>query len=290
MRPGENGIGSCGMKVIKLFFIVQILLALSGCERGEEDGQSDASQVAAKVNSREITVHKLNHVLKSARLDPGSSVQEISNKVLDKLINEEIILQKAEKLNLERNPDVLLAIEMAKERVLIEEFLTKVIPQPSIKPSEVKQYFDDHPKLFSDRKIFTYSKVLVNTKEDQAPVIKDLIDSADEIDELLTKIDDAGAKYQIVKEKKGSEELPKPLLEPMYKLTIGDIGFLTSKGSILILQIDTVEDAPLDFDAVKQTIENYLIVESRNNQIKQLVSELRDQAQVEYIGEFEPVE
>src|SRR5437016_4544370 len=114
----------------KKFTLRMILLGavfgLVAC--GSKDAEKPASQVAAKVNSGEISVHQLNYVL--TRTGAGASSPEtapkIRREILDKLVDQELAVEQAVEKKLDRSPDVIMAIESARREILARAYIEQI--------------------------------------------------------------------------------------------------------------------------------------------------------------------
>ena len=83
----------------KLRFSVVIALAIgtvlaTGC--GKSDEKKAATQVAAKVNGDEISVHQINNVLTRATGITADNAPQAKREILDKLIDQQLAVQQAE--------------------------------------------------------------------------------------------------------------------------------------------------------------------------------------------------
>ena len=87
-----------------------LVAGLAGC--GNKESAKPAGQIAAKVNSGEISVHQVNYILSRT---PAASKPEAGPKlrreVLDRLIDQELAVEQAVEKKLDRAPDVLMTIE-----------------------------------------------------------------------------------------------------------------------------------------------------------------------------------
>ncbi len=276
--------------------VVLATVFLAGC--GGEDGADDkknTSQVAAKVNGKEITVHQVNQALKGVRLPQGQmekvSQQDIANKVLDNLISQEVILQEAEKMKLDRDPVVLSAIEAAKQKVLVDAYMARVLSKDaSVEESKVRAYFDENDKLFSNRKVFTYTQVLIATPPEKQEELVEKVKELNDLEAFLNYLKENKQEYKIAYETKGSEKLSKPLLQPMYAIKPGDIGYLKLTDGLLVIKLNSVVDQPVAYEQAKPVIERFLFTQDRKETSAELVKNLREKAEVEYFGDFSKVE
>ena len=82
-----------------------VSLVLVGCEK-----KAGASPTAVMVNKEEITVQQINHVLQQQRGLKPEQVDAASKQILERLIDQELAVQKAGELKLDRDPRVLLQL------------------------------------------------------------------------------------------------------------------------------------------------------------------------------------
>jgi len=102
--------------------LVPLIFALAiaaGC--GKSDDKKAATQVAAKVNSDEITVHQINNVLARAPNVTPEVAQRAKREILDKLID-----QQSAEANTEKRKQLVWQIE----RRLAEEGARPIIYYP----------------------------------------------------------------------------------------------------------------------------------------------------------------
>ena len=59
---------------------------------------------------------------------------------------------------------------------------------------------------------------------------------------------------------------------------------------ILVLAVEEKEAMPIAFNEARAAIRNYLYTEKRKEDVEQLVTNLKNAAQIEYVGEFQPLD
>ena len=84
-----------------------LAIVLASCGGASKD--KPASQVAAKVNKEEISVHQINFVLQQQRGLKADQADAASRQVLERLIDQEIAIQKAQEKVEARNYDIRLS-------------------------------------------------------------------------------------------------------------------------------------------------------------------------------------
>jgi len=130
----------------KSIFALSVFLTVSSLSLHAEE----SSKVVAEVNGIKITEQQLDEALKA--VPPNmKSVPNLRSMVLENLIKEDLLYSQALKENLENDPEVRKAIEMAKKRILILYLLKKHVKPSDVKVSdaEVKAFYEKNKKIFS---------------------------------------------------------------------------------------------------------------------------------------------
>ncbi len=271
-------------EVTNKILILSIAVLLTAC--GGDETVENSSQVAAKVNNNEITVHQVNQILSKTPVNGAASTQDIANQILDKLIDQKVLEQKALALKLDRNPDVLSRLEAARQQILVEAYIERQVLTPTVEESAIRDYFNNNPKLFSERKIFNYSQVVVAANEADIPKLVEEVKKVSEITQFVKFVEDLNLQHKLDKGFSGTERLPKPLIEPLYALAVGDIGYLVMSDGFLVIELHNALSEPVEYAAAKPAINQFLRTEKRKESIQKLVSDFRKEATLEYVGEF----
>ena len=139
-----------------------------GCGK-KDDEKKPATQVAAKVDAEEITLHQVNSVLaRTPNLAPEVADRD-KREVLDRLIDQQLAKQQAIAKKLDRTPAVQQALEAAKTEILARAYLEQVsAAQPAPSGDEVRKYYAEHPELFAQRRIFNLEEISIPAKDDVA--------------------------------------------------------------------------------------------------------------------------
>src|SRR5688500_4503955 len=136
--------------VVSLAIVAAIV---GGCGKTEE--KKPATQVAARVNSTEITVSQVNAVLVRTPNVTPETADRIKREILDKLVDQEVAKQQAIEKQLDRQPETLRKLESARTDILVGAYFEQIAAkQPRPSPEEAKEYFSKHPELFSKRRIY----------------------------------------------------------------------------------------------------------------------------------------
>ena len=136
---------------------VAAALVLAGCAEKKDKA---ASQTAAKVNKDEITVHQINFVLQQQRNLRPEQIDAAGKQILERLIEQQLALQKADEQKLDRDPRVVQQMEVARREIVARAYLDKVgeaAPKPTAE--EIKKYYDEKPALFKERRIYSIQEI-----------------------------------------------------------------------------------------------------------------------------------
>ena len=271
---------------VYLSLIILAFLLMVGC--GSETNSTSKTQVAAKVNDEEITVHQLNQVLMSMGNRSNHLDQDkVMTSVLDNLINQSILVQEAKKAELDRDPVVMQTIEAAKRKVLTDAYLQRSATQPSVvSGNQISAYYSSNPGLFADRKLFRYQQLTLSSEGHDQALLVDKVKQIETMSEYTDWLSEQGVDYKVILNAKTSESVPAALLKPLAVLKKGDVGYLKMTDGLLVIElIDTVEQ-PVSLKFASQAIENHLMSQLQEKHLKQKIAALRSQTTIKYMGDF----
>lgn len=271
----------------KIALIVPVLmLAMAGCSKHSESSKG-GSQVVAKVNGNEITVHQLNFALsKMGKLDQAQ-LKTASEKVLQQLVDMELLKQKSVDQKLDRDPNVLQVLETTKQQVLAQAYMQRVAAKQAA-PSEqdIKNFYETHPELFSERNVYVLQEFAVKDGNEHASEIESGISSAKTAEELGKWLKDNNYEFNANASRKAAEQLPLELLKKLNTLKAGDTLIVRSPNALVLLFLAKVDRQPVELDKAKPVIQQYLVNAGQQTLIKNEVAALRKEAKVEFYGDF----
>lgn len=270
------------MKTIHYLLLSSSLL-LAGC--GQNEAKSTApTQVVAQVNGSEISVHQLNHILGQAKDIPAERISETQRKMLQTLIDQELLMAKAVEDKLDRNPDVLLALETARREVLSRAYLEKVansVEKPS--DQEISNYYDLNPNLFALRNIFEYRELLLPAQTADFAAIAEKLKTSKTLDEAAALLTGMAVKYSINKGSRAAEQTPPDLLTKLSYAKPGDILAVDNNLGLSMVEITQIQKAPIDLQTAKPIIANFLLNQRKNQAMGNAVGGLRKTAVITYL-------
>lgn len=149
----------CGVvEVMRIAFVASGLVTVFTLSSCSNDTPTGTSQVVARVNGAEITVHQLEHELSSRGQNSEGIVD--TDEVVEELINRQLFTQKAHEAKLDRTPEAVLALDRAHAQILSEMYLKAVVTH-SAQPNEVEvhDYYNQHPELFAERRVYQFRQI-----------------------------------------------------------------------------------------------------------------------------------
>lgn len=270
----------------QLVLLACLVVVMTACGKKQDDSHSD-SQVVAKVNDAEISVHQLNFQLARLGKVDEKKAKQVAPELLKRLVNQEILKQQAIKAELDRDPRVLQAIEASKTEILAQAYLERELAKankPTVK--EVDAFYEEHPGLFSERRLYKLQEIAVITDPSQAEKIANGIQGLSDINQIAQWLKANSYQFTANTNVRAAEQLPLNLLSQLYKRKDGEYVIVNSEKSINIVHIGGSESKPVSRDQATPMIEQYYLNQARSTLAKQLLETESKNAKVEYMGEF----
>lgn len=259
------------------------LLTIAGCNKKEHG----ASQTAAKVNKEEITVHQINYVLQQQRGLRPDQADQASRQILERLIDQELAVQKAEDMKLDRDPRVLQQLEAAKRDILARAYLER-LAEGANKPTaeELKKYFDDNPGLFKDRRVYDLHEMMVQATAEQMPQVREHLNAAKTVGEFEDYLKSQNIRYTDTAATRAAEQLPLNAIGAFAKMKEGDSLINATPTGEQVLFVSGVRTEPVDFEQAKPKIEAFLANDRKRKLVAEDLKNLRAGAKIEYVGKY----
>jgi EpsD family peptidyl-prolyl cis-trans isomerase len=280
------------MKLSQKKIILQILsaslaLALGGC--GSKDTEKPASQIAAKVNSGEISVHQINYILSRAGANAGTpeSAPKIRRQILDRLIDQELAVEQAIAKKLDRSPDILMAVENARREILARAYIEQVTAEMA-KPTvdEAKQYYVDHPQLFAERRIYNIQEIVVPLTAGVDAELREMLDAGKSMENIADWLKGKGIKFGGGSATRSAEQIPLELLPKIHPLKVGDGLIIKGPQSITVMRLAASQSVPIPEAAALPRIQQFLGNQRAAEAAKQELKGLKEKAKITYMSGF----
>ncbi|SHM00635.1 peptidyl-prolyl cis-trans isomerase, EpsD family [Nitrosospira sp. Nsp11] len=280
------------MKLSQKKIILQILsaslaLALGAC--GSKDTEKPASQIAAKVNSGEISVHQINYILSRAGANAGTpeTAPKIRRQILDRLIDQELAVEQAVAKKLDRSPDILMAVENARREILARAYIEQVTAEMA-KPTvdEAKQYYVDHPQLFAERRIYNIQEIVVPLNAGVDTELREMLDAGKSMENIADWLKGKGIKFGGGSATRSAEQIPLELLPKIHPLKVGDGLIIKGPQSITVMRLAASQSVPIPEAAALPRIQQFLGNQRAAEAATQELKGLKEKAKITYMSGF----
>jgi peptidyl-prolyl cis-trans isomerase C len=274
------------------------LLVLSGCSKsGDTAGSggaepaagssagSEAGQVVARVNGEEITIHQLNLALAAVQSD-RKDADKVRRQVLRGIVYRTALRQAATKEGLDRNPEVALQIDAAKDRILAAAYLrqqTDSTPPPTT--TDIEKFISDNPLEFGQRRVYQFSRLTLAADQYSDDLVP-LFDQKQTFDGFEKYLNQKHIPYAVTDVRLPSAEFPKDIRDQLTKFGVGDNIVVKGGGQIAVLKIKSWVDMPVDHDQATQIAKNTLHREALADRTKSLHDQVLHAAKVQFLGQF----
>ncbi len=257
---------------------------LAACGDKKEKG---ASQTAAKVNKDEITVHQINFVLQQQRGLKPEQADAASKQILERLIDQQLALQRAEDLKLDRDPRVVQMLEAARREVLNRAYVDKV-SEAAVKPTpeDIKKYYDDKPALFKERRIYSIQEIGIEAKPEQLPDLREKLAAAKNINDFVEYLKTAGYRFNGNQAVRAAEQLPLASLDAFAKMKDGQAAIVAAPNGAQVIVLAGSRSQPATEEQARPAIEQFLLNDRKRKLVEDDSKALRAAAKIQYVGKF----
>jgi len=275
--------------VARLATAAALSLLLAACGSGSET--KSATQVAAKINDGEVTVHQLNAVLsRTPNLQPDQ-MEKATELALSRLIDQELLVQRARDKKLDRDPRVLQAIQAAEREILARSYMEQYTASAD-KPTtaEMRAFYDENPALFAERRVYNLQELNITIAPEQLDGLRAAIGQAKTLAEVVEWLRSNNIVFKAGGGVRAAEQLPLESLPRFAQMKDGQIGMVPTAGGVLAIYLAGSRAAPMDFDKATPLIERFIVNRKRSDMAKAEMKRLRDTAEITYMGNFKAPE
>ncbi len=270
------------MRYTRLVLLALLSMAsLTAC--GDKTGDS---QVIAKVNGDEITVHQINYVMSRLGNVPTGKEDEARKQVLKDLVDQQLLVELAVDKKLNRNPNVLQAVETAKRQILAQaslEQMAQQLTEPTA--TEIHDYYVKSPELFANRRVYKFGEVSMASST-QIETVKQMLAGIRSLEEFAEKLRKENIPFKTAVTVKAAEDLPTVLLPRFSKMTKGEVAIIPTGDNLSVLQLQDFKEQPLTEEQAKGLIARFLMEQKRKTLLEAEMKKLRDSAKTQYFGVY----
>ncbi len=248
------------------------------------------SKILATVGNIQITTSDLQAKLDSLPAQYASfySSEEGKKKLLEQLVQEKLFYLSGKAKNIEKDAEVVTALEKMREDVIMNYYLKKEMEKVTVSDKEIKDYYEKNKDKYMAEASIRASHILVKEQADAQAILKEL-QAGKSFEEL------AKEKSSCPSAKNGGDlgyftrgQMVKPFEDTAFALKAGEVTptpVQTQFGWHIIKVTDKKEAQQKDFSEIKGDIRSQLLYEKQKQKINDLSAAARQKYSVVISGE-----
>lgn len=273
----------------KMIVLVWVGAMLAGCGEGKqaETDEKNPSQVAARVNGKELTVHQVNYALQRIPNLDKAQTKPVSLRVVRNLVDQEVLVQKALSDKLDRDPMVVQALDAARRQILAEAYMGRKLGTPT-EPSatEVSNFYEAHPELFAKRKVYRLQEISIKAPKEKHQLIRDKLAQSQSLKDFAAWLKAENLPAKAAQGVKPAEQLPQSILPKLSEMPDGQAMVVNAPDGLLVVILAGTQPQPVTLEQATPVITRLLQTQARQKTAKAEMDALKAAAKIEYVGEF----
>ena len=266
--------------------LASVLLLVAACDNA---GPPAESQAAVRVNNSEVSIHQVQAVLqRQSRIDAaGTATGAALSGVVEVLVDQELAAQAAKSQGLDKQPDVIQALELSRRETLARahhDRIADAVRNPS--SDEIDRYYDEHPALFAQRRLYLLQEWAVEAGDDQLLKLEEAAARLNGVDALQNTLHRLGLRYTTRQFAQAAEDVPLLLLKPLSTAEVGQPLVFAQPGGARVFTVIHAHLAPVDRRTAADAIASYLVAERKRQRVGEEMTALRKQAKLQYATGF----
>ncbi|NHZ96901.1 peptidyl-prolyl cis-trans isomerase, EpsD family [Massilia sp. CCM 8734] len=256
------------------------LAGLAGC--GNKDSKPKVGQALVSVNGEEITEMQLSEELMLANVPPAQQT-DASKKLVEALIDRQLLQNEAAKDKTDRDPKVVQAIERAKALIIAQAYMQKKVgsvARPT--PAEVNAYYTQNPDFFANRKQFDMKQLVIQSK-DLSEQVKTVAENAKSLDDVAAWFDANKVKYMRTQASRTTSDLAPEMSAKLKSMPKNQLFIVKEGERSMLVSIVDVRDNPATLEVAAPQIEKFLFNKRTKDAADAELKRLRTAAKIDYL-------
>jgi len=265
----------------------------SVCAAAVLGGSVFAADVVATVNDKAITMDDVSAFLKTipeANVDYSSLTKDVKEKLLNQLIEKQLLLDEATKEGIQSTEDYKKELERVTKELAFEVWMKKQFDKVSISDEEAKKFYEANGEKFKQPELFNARHIIVKTEAEAKKILAEL--KSVPKDKLEDAFASAAKKYSIDGTKENGGKLGWfaegrmvreffVAAKGMKKGEMSKAPVKTPFGYHLIYLVDQKPAGKVSFENAKEQIKQVLKVDKFKESVSAKGKALREKAKVE---------
>ena len=265
----------------RIIVAIVIALATTACQK------KASGQTVAVVNGEEVTASQLNSALAGMGNLPGGDTKEARQAVLQKLVDQTLLVQAAKSDGIDKSPEYLNQLQTATDDLLIKMLVSKRLNTAEIPSAEeISRFEASRPEMFAGRENWTLTQIVYPLPKNSAVTAK--IAAAKTLDEIAQVLKSNGIQFTRGTKKLDTIVFPHDLYAQIAHLQPGEPFIAPGPDKAVANVISAREPNPTPADQARTLALNAM----RNDQVNKILGDrlkgLRTTAKIEYQAGFAP--
>ena len=263
--------------------IVAVTVAMLAACGKTDPHVATAAEALVRVNGQEITLGQLQNEFTATGAAAMATATVPNREVLDKLIDEELLVHAGLEEKLDRDPQVLQALEKARRQIIaqrVQDKLAESVAQPSV--SQVRDFYEANPALFARRRIYIFNQFVIARAAFNTS-LQTKLDYARTRDDVIAALKAQRISFNDTVLVRPAEQLPMPALPFLTVISRGKVMVFNDQGQTNILQLIDFVEQPTNLQQAAPLIREYLINSKKKELIADQLKELRAAGTIEYL-------
>lgn len=246
-----------------------------------------AKDVYATVDGENITKEDVAVVLRNPQVNFDTLPEKTQEMVINQLVEKKLLTKSAMKSGVEKNTAFKDALEKIKKDLALEIWMQEEFKKVSVSDKEISDYYAKNQEQFITQEKLNARHILVQSEDDAKNIIKSLDASKNKLESFieLAKTKSTGPTGKnggSLGEFSANQMVPEfsSAASALKKGTYSKAPVKTQFGYHVIYLEDKTPSKKLNFDEVKDQIKQVLTQEKFRNNIKDVVSKLKESAKI----------
>lgn len=266
------------------------LVLLSACSDGKTikaAADKSLTEVAARVNGEDIPLSQVNAVIALAPAMQDTNTDQARQRVLDKLIDQQVVYAQAVDKKMDRDPRVVLLLDAARREIVARAYLDSLMNTPTqIMPSDIHQYYVENPDLFAQRKVFDLEQIITEAQPKLNEPLKRMVNEGRSMDDIGKFLADQGIDFKSDSGVRTAEQIPLDVLPRLADVKDGHMALIESGQRFYLVHVLASKVTPVSETEARPRIEMFLNNQQGQRIVAQEIKRLRENARIEYMGNF----
>jgi PPIC-type PPIASE domain len=196
-------------------------------------------------------------------------------------------LQKSQDQKLDRDPRVVQQLEAARREIIARAYAEKIAagaPKPS--PAEIKAYYDTHPALFKERRVYNLQELAIQAKPEQVVEIQAKLTASKDLPDFVNYLKATDIKFAANQAVRAAEQLPLNTVDKFAQMKDGQTIFTPTPTGAQVVVLAGSRSQPVDETRASPAIEQFLWNERKRKVVEDDLKAMRSAGKVEYVGEY----